>query len=73
MQIILSRLWGTKKKKETDSFLHHGIANRSFTRTFNVADDVIVKGGSLKDGILSISLERIIPEEKKERIIKLAS
>ena len=64
---------GDKEEKETDSFLHHGIANRSFTRTFNVADDVIVKGGSLKDGILSISLERIIPEEKKERIIKLAS
>ena len=64
---------GDKEEKETDSFLHRGIANRSFTRTFNIADDVIVKGGSLKDGILSISLERIIPEEKKERIIKLAS
>ena len=64
---------GNKEEKETDSFLHHGIANRSFTRTFNVADDVIIKGGSLKDGILSISLEKITPEEKKERIIKLAS
>ena len=64
---------GDKEEKETDSFLHRGIANRSFTRTFNIADDVIVKGGSLKDGILSISLERIIPEEKKERIIELAS
>ena len=64
---------GNKEEKETDSFLHRGIANRSFTRTFNIADDVIVKGGSLKNGILSVDLERIIPEEKKERIIKIIS
>ena len=64
---------GNKEEKESDSFLHRGIANRSFTRTFSIADDVVIKEGSLKDGILSISLERIIPEEKKERIIKIAS
>ena len=64
---------GNKEEKGDTDVLHRGIANRNFTRTFNIADDVIVKGGSLKDGILSISLERIIPEEKKERIIKLAS
>ena len=64
---------GNKEEKDSDSFLHRGIANRNFTRTFSIADDVVIKEGSLKDGILSISLERIIPEEKKERIIKLAS
>ena len=64
---------GNKEEKETDSFLHRGIANRSFTRTFNIADDVIVKGGSLKNGILSVDLERIVPEEKKERIIEITS
>ena len=64
---------GNKEEKESDSFLHRGIANRNFTRTFSIADDVVIKEGSLKDGILSISLERIIPEEKKERIIELAS
>ena len=64
---------GNKEEKESDSFLHRGIANRSFTRTFSIADDVVIKEGSLKDGILSISLERIIPEEKKERIIKIVS
>ena len=64
---------GNKEEKESDSFLHRGIANRNFTRTFSIADDVVIKEGSLKDGILSISLERIIPEEKKERIIKIAS
>ena len=64
---------GNKEEKESDSFLHRGIATRSFNRTFNIADDVVIREGSLKDGILSINLERIIPEEKKERIIKLAS
>ena len=64
---------GNKEEKESDSFLHRGIANRNFTRTFSVADDVVIKEGSLKDGILSINLERIIPEDKKERIIKIAS
>ena len=64
---------GNKEEKEIDFFLHRGIANRNFTRTFSIADDVVIKEGSLKDGILSISLERIIPEEKKERIIKIAS
>ena len=64
---------GNKEEKEIDSFLHRGIANRNFTRTFSIADDVVIKEGSLKDGILSISLERIIPEEKKERIIKIIS
>ena len=64
---------GNKEEKEIDSFLHRGIANRNFTRTFSIADDVVIKEGSLKDGILSISLERIITEEKKERIIIIAS
>ena len=64
---------GNKEEKESDSFLHRGIATRSFNRTFNIADDVVIREGSLKDGILSIYLERIIPEEKKERIIKIAS
>ena len=64
---------GNKEEKESDSFLHRGIATRSFNRTFNIADDVVIREGSLKDGILSINLERIIPEEKKERIIKIAS
>ena len=64
---------GTKEEKDNDSILHRGIANRNFTRTFNVADDVIVKGGSLTNGVLSIELEKIFPDEKKERIIKLTT
>ena len=64
---------GTKEEKENNSILHRGIANRNFTRTFNIADDVVVKDGSLKLGVLSIDLEKIIPDEKKERVIKIST
>ena len=64
---------GNKEEKGDTDVLHRGIANRNFTRTFNIADDVIVNGGSLKNGVLSIELEKIIPDEKKERVIKIKS
>jgi molecular chaperone IbpA len=54
-----------------ESVLHQGISKRSFTRSFTVADDVIVKGASLKDGLLSVNLEKIIPEGKKPKIIDI--
>ena len=64
---------GNKEEKGDTDVLHRGIANRNFTRTFNIADDVIVNGGSLKNGVLSIELQKIIPDEKKERVIKINS
>ena len=64
---------GNKEEKGDTDVLHRGIANRNFTRTFNIADDVIVNSGSLKNGVLSIELEKIIPDEKKERVIKIKS
>ena len=64
---------GNKEEKDNDSIIHRGIATRSFTRTFNVADDVIVKDGSLKHGVLSIELEKVIPDEKKERVVTITT
>ena len=63
-----------KSIKETDgkeNSLYHGIANRQCTRKFTLADDIIVKDGKLEDGMLSIELERVIPEEKKPRMITI--
>ena len=51
--------------------LHKGISQRQFTRSFTIADDVEVKGAELKDGLLKVSLEKIIPENKKPRTIKI--
>jgi len=65
----------TDKKDEVlekdESVLHRGISQRSFKRSFTVAEDVVVKGADLKDGLLSVSLERIIPDEKKPKIIDI--
>ena len=52
-------------------FLHKGISNRAFKKSFTISDDVVVNGADMKDGVLKIEMERIIPEEKKPRIIKI--
>ena len=54
----------------TDEFtLYKGISKRNFTRKFTLADDIIVNDAKLENGMLTISLERIVPEEKKPRQI----
>ena len=59
------------EEKTEEEYVHRGISSRNFTRTFTVADDVVIKGGTLKDGILSVELERVIPEEKKLKVIDI--
>jgi len=62
---------GKKEVDSEDNFVHKGLASRSFKRTFTLADDVIVTGGDLKNGILMINLERVVPEEDKPQLIKI--
>tara|TARA_Y200000002_G_C22531571_1_gene599970 strand:+ start:326 stop:808 length:483 start_codon:yes stop_codon:yes gene_type:complete len=57
--------------KEGDEVIHRGISQRSFARSFTIADDVKVNGAELKDGLLTISCEKIIPEIKKKRLIEI--
>ena len=57
-----------KDEKET---LHRGISKRKFSRTFTLAEDIKVNGAELKDGMLLIELEKIVPEEKKPRTIDI--
>ena len=59
----------TKSDKEKEGVIHQGIAKRSFTKAFTVAADVEIKGAELKHGLLKISLEKIIPEDKKPKTI----
>jgi len=56
-----------------EGFVHHGISQRKFSRNFVLADDVVVKGSDLTNGILTIYAERIVPEEKKTRTIEIGS
>ena len=61
-----------EERRDTE-FVHRGIAVRQFSRLFSLADDVIVTGAKLKNGMLSIGMEKVIPEGKKKRTIKIVS
>ncbi|MGQ0671471.1 MAG: Hsp20 family protein [Hyphomicrobium sp.] len=65
---------GDKKSETADkSFLHRGIAARSFERRFQLADHIEVDSAALKDGLLSIGLTRNVPERLKPRTIAIAA
>ena len=61
-----------KDSKEPE-YVHKGISARQFTKKFSLADDVIVNDASMKNGMLKISMEKIVPEGKKKRSIKIVS
>jgi len=56
---------------EGAEYLHRGISARSFVRNWTLADHVEVVGANVQDGILTVSLERIVPEEKKPKKIAI--
>jgi molecular chaperone IbpA len=60
-----------KENDENDSNIYRGISYRKFNRKFTLADDIVVNDASLENGMLVISLERVIPEEKKPRKIEI--
>lgn len=62
---------GEKSGEPNGEYLHRGIANRSFTRRFELADHVKAAGASLVNGLLTIDLQREIPEEMKPRRIEI--
>ena len=62
-----------EKLAEGTTYLHRGIATRSFQRSFRLADHIKVTGAEMHDGLLTISLVREIPEEKKPRMIEIKS
>jgi molecular chaperone IbpA len=62
---------GQKNGEPTGEYLHRGIANRSFTRRFELADHVKVTGANFVNGLLTIDLQREIPDEMKPRRIEI--
>ena len=65
----------SKKEEKEDTkdgeVIHKGIAKRYFSKAFTIADDVEVKGAELKDGLLKVSMERIVPEHRKAKTIDI--
>ena len=61
-----------KSEEKVEGVIHQGLAQRSFKRSFNLADDIEIKKATLKNGLLSVEMERIIPDEKKPIKIKIS-
>lgn len=60
---------GKRDPDNKATYLHQGIAGRGFQRQFQLAEHMEVRGARLENGLLSVDLERIVPEEKKPRRI----
>tara|TARA_R110000772_G_scaffold20140_10_gene55980 strand:- start:4605 stop:4991 length:387 start_codon:yes stop_codon:yes gene_type:complete len=64
---------GDKNSNVSIEFIHQGIGNRKFTKTFNLSEYIEVNGADLINGILSIHLERVVPEEQRPKVIEIGS
>ena len=60
-----------KTNEEVDGVVHRGIARRQFTRSFALGDNIKVNDAKLVNGLLTVDLEREIPEEEKPRLIEI--
>ena len=63
----------SKEDKDTveTEYVHRGIARRAFSRTWTLSDDMIVNGAEFQNGLLNINLEKVVPDEKKPRIVPI--
>lgn len=64
---------GNKKADVAVEFIHQGLSGRDFTRTFGLGEDVVVRGAELKNGLLTIALERVVPEHKLPKKISIGT
>ena len=60
-----------KKQEDGGELLHRGISYRQFSRSWTLADDVVVNEAKMENGMLMVHLERVVPEEKKPRTITI--
>ena len=60
-----------KKADEGGELLHRGISYRQFSRSWTLADEVVVSDAKMENGMLMIHLEHVVPEEKKPRTVKI--
>ena len=67
----LLKIYGKKAETDDRTYLIKGIAGRSFERQFVLADTVVVGNAVLADGILSVELQNVIPDEQKPRKIAI--
>ena len=71
-QLTIESIFEKDDKEDDTTTVHRGISKRQFKKAFTLADEVVVNGAELKDGMLIVDLEKIVPEEKKPRSIKIS-
>ena len=69
----LLRITGRKEVKENVNYLHKGISEKSFTKSFRLSEHIQIKNAEMENGMLKIYLEYIIPDEKKPKVIPINS
>ena len=62
---------GPKEDNSAEEALHKGIAKRAFKLKFTLAEDLEVLGAAIKNGLLTVKLERVVPDHKKPRVIEV--
>ena len=62
---------GPKENNSAEEALHKGIAKRAFKLKFTLAEDLEVLGAAIKNGLLTVNLERVVPDHKKPRVIEV--
>jgi len=63
-QLTIKSVFEKDDKEDDSTTVHRGISKRQFKKSFTLADEVVVNGAELKDGMLIVDLEKIVPEEK---------
>mgnify|MGYP005682715007 FL=1 len=62
---------GPKEDNSAEEALHKGIAKRAFKLKFTLAEDLEVLSAAIKNGLLTVNLERVVPDHKKPRVIEV--
>ena len=71
LTVITKQINKSEDQNQDGEIIHKGISQRQFARSFTIADDVKVNDAELKDGLLTIACERILPDHKKKRLIDI--
>lgn len=71
-QLVISGSQSAGEPAAEIEYLFHGISNRHFVRTFSLSDYIEVREATIKDGILTVKLERLIPEAMKPKKISIS-
>jgi molecular chaperone IbpA len=70
-ELTIKSVKSDEGQEKDPGVIHKGISKRQFVRTFTIAEDMVVNGAELKDGLLTVALEKIIPEAKKPKTIQI--